>query len=198
MVRSRNRWYSRRDLDPHIWRCRTLLLSAGDEPLCERRSRLLRLNRTPPCIDVAGSPQHGPPHRPRGIPAGATEEAAAGLGGTSPTPLPGLARHARSPAQSYTGGGSIRCHSRAGRAIKPQSVYFFGGDPASGVCEGRSSAGTVGGDPTLLCTRAWTARRARQTRFDRTRGQSASRQRGQRGLSLPSACVSCCLRITSH
>jgi hypothetical protein len=163
------------------------------------------------CIDFAGSPQHGPPYRPKGIPAGATEEAAAGLGGTSPTPLPGLARHARSPAQSYTGGGSIRCHSRAGRAIKPQSVYFFGGDPASGVCEGRSSAGTVGGDPTLLCTRAWTARRARQTRFDRTRGQSASRQRGQRAVSEgsepsaraagpqpASACVSCCLRITSH
>src|SRR6516162_267380 len=87
MVRSRNRWYSRRDLDPHIWRCRTLLLSAGDEPLCERRSRLLRLNRTPPCIDFAGSPQHGPPHRPRGIPAGATEEAAPGWGNISDAAL---------------------------------------------------------------------------------------------------------------
>ena len=136
------------------------------------------------CIDFAGSPQHGPPHRPRGIPAGRRKkrrrvggnisDAALRLGPARPQPGPIV----------YTR-RSIRCHSRAGRAIKPQSVYFFGGDPASGVCEGRSSAGTVGGNPTLLCTRAWTARRARQTRFDRTRGQSASRQRGQRGLSLP-------------
>ena len=117
MVRSRNRWYSRRDLDPHIWRCRTLL-SAGDEPLCERRSRLLRLNRTPPCIDFAGSPQHGPPHRPRGIPAGATEEAA-----------PGWGEHLRRRSQAWPGTPTAR----------PNRIHAAGQQDVTRVLAERSS-----------------------------------------------------------
>ena len=172
--------------------------------MCERRSRLLRLNRTPPCIDFAGSPQHGPPHRPRGIPAGATEEAA-----------PGWGEHLRRRSQAWSGTPTAR----------PNRIHAAGQQDVTRVLAERSSpnrftfleairlAGSVReeaapgpSEETQRCSAhglgplGERAKPGSIVRADSQRAVSEGSEPSARaaGPQPASACVSCCLRITSH
>ena len=137
------------------------------------------------CIDFAGSPQHGPPYRPRGIPAGGEGRSGAGLGGH-------LRRRSRAWTSTPTA-RSNRIHAAGQQDVtrvlaersSPNRFTFLEAIRLAGSVREEAAPGLS--EETQRCSAhgAWTARRARQTRFDRTCGQSASRQRGQRGLNLP-------------